>query len=229
MTGQRPVRELVTTHRPTSASTTDQAAAAAMTRPAGVCERRLARADTRVVVTPTLLGVHVAVRSAAIGDAAEMGRLHVLSWRAAYRGLIAQDYLDNLDIDQRAEHWRRTVARAREHAPLLVAVAGGEVVGFTGFGPVLDRDSELPTVGQLYGIDVRPDRWGQGVGRALLAAVHTGLVDLDYRSAVLWVLPGNQRACQVYEHYGWRYDGGTRTAEVFGLALPELRYRRELP
>jgi RimJ/RimL family protein N-acetyltransferase len=158
-----------------------------------------------------------------------MGRLHVLSWKAAYRGLIPQDYLDSLDVDQRAEHWRQALCRPRERAPILVAVAEDDVLGFTGFGSILDAGSMPPTVGQLYGIDVRPDRWGLGVGRALLAAAHTGLADRGYDTAVLWVLPGNQRARTVYEHYGWRYDGVDRTADVFGVTVPEIRYRRRLP
>lgn len=174
-------------------------------------------------------GVQVTVRAAAFADAAAMGRVHVLSWQAAYPGLIPQDYLDSLDIDRRAEHWRRALSSSREQAPLLVAVAGDDVVGFAGFGPARDGGSDVTTVGQLYGIDVRPDRWGLGVGGALLAAVHAGLVDLGYRSAVLWVLPGNRRARTVYEHHGWRYDGANRTAEAFGVTVPEVRYRRRLP
>ena len=157
-----------------------------------------------------------------------MGRVHVLSWQAAYPGLIRQEYLDGLDVEQRAEYWRRVVSRP-QHAPLLVAVAGDELVGFTGFGPVRDGDPKPPAVGELYGIDVRPDWWGRGVGGALLAAVHTGLAEHGYRSAVLWVLPGNRRARAVYEHYGWRHDGGNRTAEVFEVTVPEIRYRRRLP
>ena len=168
------------------------------------------------------------VRPAIVADAPAMGRLHVLSWQAAYRDLIPADYLDSLDIHQRTEHWRWMVSRRLEHAPLLVAVVGDEVVGFTGFGPVLDADSERPTTGQLYGIDVRPDRWGRGVGRALLAAAHSGLAERGHDSALLWVLPGNQRARSVYEHYGWRHDGAERTADVFGVTVPEVRYRRRL-
>jgi RimJ/RimL family protein N-acetyltransferase len=81
----------------------------------------------------------------------------------------------------------------------------------------------------LYGIDVRPDLWGCGVGGALLAAVHAGLADHGYRTAVLWVLPGNRRARAVYKHYGWRHDGVSRTAEVSGVTVPEISYRRRLP
>jgi len=173
--------------------------------------------------------VQVEVRPAVVADAPAMGRVHVLSWQAAYQSLMPQDYLDGLDVDQRAEHWRRAVSRPREHAPLLVAVAGDELVGFSGFGPVRDGDPKPPTVGELYGIDVHPDQWGRGIGRALLAAALTGLADHGYRSAVLWVLPGNRRARAVYEHYGWRHDGVNRTAEVFGVTVPEIRYRHHLP
>jgi GNAT superfamily N-acetyltransferase len=158
-----------------------------------------------------------------------MGRVHVLSWQAAYPGLIRQDYLDSLDIAQRAEYWRRVVSRP-QHAPLLVAVAGGELVGFTGFGPVRGGGPRPPAaVGELYGIDVCPHWWGSGIGGALLAAVHTGLAEQGYRSAVLWVLPGNRRARAVYEHYQWRHEDGNRTTEVFGVTVAEIRYRRRLP
>jgi hypothetical protein len=58
--------------------------------------------------------------------------------------------------------------------------------------------------------------------------VHAGLAGLGYRSAVLWVLPGNQWARAVYEHLGWRLDEAERTAEVFGVTVPEVRYRRTL-
>src|SRR5262245_64888108 len=99
--------------------------------------------------------VQVEVRRAVVADAPAMGRVHVLSWQAAYQAQMPQDYLDGLDADQRAEHWRLALNRPREHAPLLVAVTGEELVGFTGFGPVRDGDPGPPTVGQLCGVGVR--------------------------------------------------------------------------
>ena len=45
--------------------------------------------------------------------------------------------------------------------------------------------------GELYAINVRPDWWGVGAGRALLAAVNAGLAEFGYRRAVPWVMPGN--------------------------------------
>jgi RimJ/RimL family protein N-acetyltransferase len=170
--------------------------------------------------------MEVSVRPATVEDADAIGRAHVLAWQATYVGLMPQDYLDGLDAGQRAEMWRRRLHRPGGRAGVLVATVDGEVVGFASFGP--EGFDEQAAEGELYAINVRPDRWGVGAGGTLLAAVHAGLADLGYRSAVLWVAPGNQRARAVYERYGWRPDGVERTAEVLGVTVPEVRYRRAL-
>jgi hypothetical protein len=43
---------------------------------------------------------------------------------------------------------------------------------------------------------------------------------------VLWVLPGNAGARRFYELAGWVADGSERTSEVFGMTVPEVRYRK---
>jgi RimJ/RimL family protein N-acetyltransferase len=48
------------------------------------------------------------------------------------------------------------------------------------------------------------------------------------QEAVLWVLPGNRRARRFYEAAGWVADGAERSAEVQGVVVPEVRYRRRL-
>jgi GNAT superfamily N-acetyltransferase len=72
------------------------------------------------------------------------------------------------------------------------------VVGFALVGPAQDPAG----AGQLYAINVDPDHWGTGAGRALLAAAQAELVRLGYREAVLWVLPGNACARRFYEVAG---------------------------
>jgi RimJ/RimL family protein N-acetyltransferase len=173
-----------------------------------------------------LAGVDVGVRPATVDDAEAMGRVHVVAWQAAYVGLMPQDYLDRLDAGQRAQMWRRRLSQPRDRAANLVATVHGEVVGFASFGP--EGFDQQAAAGELYAINVRPDRWGVGAGRALLAAVHAGLAELGYRRAVLWVATGNQRARAVYERYGWCSEGVERAADVLGDTVPEVRYRRAL-
>jgi hypothetical protein len=52
------------------------------------------------------------------------------------------------------------------------------------------------------------------------------LARLGFAETVLWVLPGNARARRFYETAGGVADGASRSGEVFGVAISEVRYRR---
>ena len=146
--------------------------------------------------------------------------MHVRAWQTAYRGQLPDDYLDGLRAEERAAGWERD--RARD--PVLVAERDGRVVGFAVVGAAEDPQG----AGELYAINVDPDHWGTGAGRALLLAGQAELVRLGHGEAVLWVLPGNHRARRFYEAAGWVADGVERSAEVQGVVVPEVRYRRRL-
>jgi ribosomal protein S18 acetylase RimI-like enzyme len=164
------------------------------------------------------------VRRAQPGDADALGRVHVRAWQAAYRGQMPDAYLDGLRAEERAAGWRRGLGRDRDRDPILLAERAGRVVGFAAVGPA----EEPAGAGELYAINVDPDHWGTGAGRALLAGAQAELARLGYAEAVLWVLPGNDRARRFYETAGWTTDGTRRTAEVLGVTVEEVRYRRPL-
>jgi ribosomal protein S18 acetylase RimI-like enzyme len=164
----------------------------------------------------------VTVRPATLADAPAMGRVHVRAWRAAYRGHMPDGYLDGLRAEDRAAGWERALGRERGRGAVLVVEEAGRVTGFAAVGPAEDP----PGAGELYAINVDPDHWGTGTGRALLQAAQAELARLGYAETVLWVLPGNDRARRFYEIAGWAADGASRTAEVLGVTVPEVRYRR---
>lgn len=153
-----------------------------------------------------------------------MGALHVRAWRAAYRGQMPDAYLDGLDSAARADMWRRSAANPRDRSRVLVAELDGAVVAFAAVGP----SGEPPEVGQLYAINVDPDRQGHGVGRMLLAAAQEALTGLGFTEAILWVLPGNDRARRFYQLAGWYDEGVEQTVDVLGVTVPEVRYRIRL-
>jgi L-amino acid N-acyltransferase YncA len=77
----------------------------------------------------------------------------------------------------KAAYWRGILRRygegAREGRHLLVAEAGGEVVGFI-IGEVRDWEFGSPPCGWVFAIDVHPDARLSGVGTKLLAAMVRG-------------------------------------------------------
>jgi ribosomal protein S18 acetylase RimI-like enzyme len=164
----------------------------------------------------------VTVRPATVADAPAMGQLVVRAWQAAYRGQMPDDYLDGLRAEERAAYWDGVLRREDRRGVILVAERDGEVVGFAAAGPSPDPQG----AGELYAINVDPDHWGGGAGRALLGAAQAELDRMGFAESVLWVLPGNARARRFYERAGWAADGTEKTSEAFGVSFDEVRYRR---
>jgi GNAT superfamily N-acetyltransferase len=163
------------------------------------------------------------VRPATPDDTYDVARVQVRSWQSAYRGLIAQEYLDSL----KPETWARRYTFGRMGVGLpstLVAVNGSTICGLATTG--LCRDVDLSNFGELMAIYVDPAYVGTGVGRLLIAAARARLRGVGVRQAALWVLDGNARARRFYERDGWRFDGTRRTRTYGNAPVEEVRYRR---
>ena len=162
------------------------------------------------------------VRAAVPEDAYDVARVQVRSWQWAYRGLIAQDYLDGLE--PRTWAGRYTFGRVGIGLPsTLLAVEGSTIYGLATTG--LCRDEDLPNFGELMAIYVDPAHVGTGVGRVLITAARERLRVVSTQAA-LWVLEGNVRARRFYERDGWEFDGTRRTRTYGKVPVQELRYRR---
>ncbi|WP_199424857.1 GNAT family N-acetyltransferase [Actinotalea solisilvae] len=171
----------------------------------------------------------VVVRPGRADDAAGLARVHVAAWRAAYRGQMPDAYLDAMDPARWERGWDRMFAEGRTRH-LRVATRDGAVVGFVDVGPEREPDGPPGPAprGELYAINVHPDAWGSGAGRALLEAAQDALRALGFADAVLWVLPGNARARRFYERAGWADEGTEKTTTVNGVEVVERRYARTL-
>jgi ribosomal protein S18 acetylase RimI-like enzyme len=169
----------------------------------------------------------VTIRPATVDDADAVGEVHVRAWQSAYRGMMPDEYLDGLRAEEHAARWREHLIAPTSDAELLVVDDDQRVVGFAAVGPPFDRDVSSD-VGQLYAINLDPDVWGRGLGRELLSVATARLRERGYVEAVLWVIPDNQRARRLYDSEGWTDDALRRHDEVFGVVVPEMRYRRRL-
>ncbi|HEX2404074.1 MAG TPA: GNAT family N-acetyltransferase [Acidimicrobiia bacterium] len=154
-------------------------------------------------------------------DAPGVARVHVASWQRAYPGLINQAFLDSMDVASRTESWRRILRQTRGR--VLVAEDDGVIDGFCAVGPSTEEDW-----GEVYAIYLDPDRWGQGVGRALLAAGERALLDDGQWQALLWVLDRNVRARAFYERQGWVPGKPIRIENIGGVDVNEARYEKAL-
>ncbi|ASN38760.1 GNAT family N-acetyltransferase [Arthrobacter sp. 7749] len=170
---------------------------------------------------PELGSSSVIVREATVTDAAPVARALVAAWRAAYRGIIGQDFLDAMDEQRIGDSWRETLARGAGVPPLVI-ISADHVVGFCQVGE--PRDMPQPDTGELFALNLHPDAWGRGLGSALLSAASEQLLALGYRRAYLWVADGNQRAIDLYLRHGWHDTAMTKTDPRFTPPLLEHCY-----
>jgi len=160
------------------------------------------------------------IRQATPEDALAIGTVDVASWRAAYRGLMPDAYLDALSVDDTAARWTSSLSReGARRKRTFVTEHEGAVVGYATVGPDGESGSGL-----LYLMYVAPDHWRRGSGSALIAAACDALRHDGYRTAVLWVLEHNERARRFYEAHGWTADGAIQPNDYGCVTLPALRY-----
>lgn len=89
-------------------------------------------------------------------------------------------------------------------AVAVVAVDAGKVVAACFATQAIENDQPVDARAHVSGISVMPDRWGEGLGRRVLARLEGALVDHGYQTAQLSVLETNGRARRLYDRSGWR-------------------------
>ncbi|MFF4037316.1 GNAT family N-acetyltransferase [Streptomyces sp. NPDC001816] len=165
------------------------------------------------------------IRPMTLDDCDRVSEIRVRGWQHAYRGLMPQPYLDALSVARDAEQRRAWFGQGDGTVANLVAEQGGRIVGWAAHGPY--RDGEVRTGDcELYALYLDPAHMGSGIGRALLAASVERCS--GYPRMFLWVLKENTRARRFYEQAGFRADGAEEPFDVDGVAVPEVRYVREL-
>lgn len=163
-------------------------------------------------------------RPAAPDDAPAIARIHVASWNAAYRGVIADEALDALTEDDLAPVWQRAIEGTE--ADVAVVEVDGEVAGYSRYGPAKDDDLDPAATAEVYGFYLHPDVWGRGAGRTLMEHVKDDLRSQGFREACLWVVQVNDRAQAFYRAVGFAADGRD---DKLCIGAPEYRFRTELP
>jgi len=181
----------------------------------------------------------IEVRDADIDDADAIATAHIDGWRAGYRGVVPDEYLDAEEFaSSRRDRWRSWTWQQIPESRLFVVSLQGRVVGFGHAGPehVVAHGIESPdsepgnedgTRGEIYGFYLHPTAWGSGGAGALMSRCEEFLRDEGFASATLWVLRDNPRARAFYEKAGWLATGKESLftpSEPPGSSLPKVSF-----
>jgi hypothetical protein len=87
---------------------------------------------------------------ARVSDALALGRVHVDSWRAPYRGLVPDSSLQAFTYEWREQSFRQSLAAGAEETYLVQVEE--QVVGFLTLGAARDPDLDVSRTGEIWGI-----------------------------------------------------------------------------
>jgi len=160
------------------------------------------------------------VRAAQRSDAASIARVHVETWRAAYPGIVPEDYLVRMTESHQTALWEASINGAHGADAVLVAedTGGAGVVGFGNCG----RARQDSAIGEVFTLYVANDWQGRGIGRALLGGLFGALRERGLTQVMIWVLSANPA------RFFYEAMGGKRRAErrepFYGMMLDETAY-----
>lgn len=140
----------------------------------------------------------VNIRRATVADAALIAQLRVDSWRATYRGMIPDAYLDGMKTEDSTRLWTRVLDAASDAACTFIAEIDGELVGFAAGITLAERKLDFDA--ELTALYVLPSAQRAGIGRRLLTQVAATLAAAGAPNMLVWVLAQNRKARDFYEH-----------------------------
>ena len=167
---------------------------------------------------------NIAVRPSSPREARSLAEIYVETWRTTYAGMLPDNVLLRMSVDQQEKRWRGTLRAQGGGEVVLTAEAVGH--GAVGFGSAGPARRTGPHVGEVYTLYVLPDWHGQGAGRELLLSLFSHLRTTGFSEALVWVVAANP------SRFFYEAMGGQRTVErverLWGVDLPEIGYRWSL-
>ena len=146
-------------------------------------------------------------RKAEISDALGIAKVHVDTWRNAYKGIISDGFLHNLDYKGRESRWKERLETQEEGKFFYVAedesrnIIGFVVGGLEQFEPEIDDPKTSQYDGELLAIYVLENYQRKGIGTQLVQKVVKNLLEHTISSMLVWTLK-RSKYCAFYEKLG---------------------------
>lgn len=163
-------------------------------------------------------GSTIRIRKASLADCPAIAQVQVEGWRTTYRGVVAEEYLENLSVTERTQKWVENVQVSL--VTLVAENSDGQVVGFADGGA--ERTGRTDFRRELYAIYLLKNFRGNGLGRHLVRSVFDVLCAAGYESFLIWVLAENPYR-RFYESLGGVVVAETKV-QIGRQTLLEIAY-----
>ena len=137
-------------------------------------------------------------------DLRAVSEIAVTGWQTAYRGIIDDEFLDNLSIE---ENYQKRLNDYTENG-FVVAELKNEIVGFCRYRAGNYYKNEYDNVDcEICALYVKPDCKRKGIGKRIVNYVMNEFHEKGYLQMILWCLKDNYPSRTFYEKLGGIYCG----------------------
>ena len=146
------------------------------------------------------------IREATLEDIPEVAKLHIDSWNKTYKGIIEQEYLDNMknNLDKRIERMQNEFNLRK----MIVVILDNEIVAFSEFTLTNEFSKDLDIDCELCGLYIKNEYLGKGIGSKVFDYVKSIFVKNNKKKMGLWCVKENNNAIKFYIR-----KGGTQVKE----------------
>ncbi|OOR22085.1 GNAT family N-acetyltransferase [Bacillus cereus] len=143
--------------------------------------------------------MEIHIRRATKDDIAGIVKVHVESWKTTYKGIFANEILENVTFEQRKKQWENIFQKEDSLQYRFIAeMLTGEIIGFIDGGT--ERMGTYNCDMELYAIYILQDYQGLKVGKRLFQALLSECINNNMESLLVWVVSNNPSK-KFYEKY----------------------------
>ncbi len=159
------------------------------------------------------------IRKASEEDIKGVARVYVDGWRTTYRGLVPDDYLDELSYEEAEKRLIDFLNNENESFIYVAINDTGKIIGFASGKSIDEKNFD----GELYSLYLLQECRGLGVGRQLVSAIAKHFKEKGIYSMMVWVMKQNKSGLGFYERMGGK-EYSHRKSEFGGTVVDDVAY-----
>ena len=159
------------------------------------------------------------IRQANKLDSYNIAKLIIAGWQTAYKGLIDDNFLNNMSVEIMTKNWEINIESQNEVNNIYVYEESNKILGIIRFGKPDDSSSNYNA--EIHVLYVEPSLKRNGIGSRLFAFAKSYFVNKNTTDMIIWCLQTNLPSIKFYEKMGGKIVA-TRKAVINNIELMEV-------
>ena len=126
-----------------------------------------------------------------VKDSLEIAKLIKDGWQSAYKGIISDEDLKNINVEEMSERWKSIIKVEKN---IYVYKEENKILGVIRFGECEEKHHEH--IGEIFCLYVRIKEKRKGIGSKFFEFAKNKLIEHRYNKMIIWCLKGNNQSVQ---------------------------------